>query len=283
LLFFVPLKGQEKGRFIHELELTGVSDSKVRKKLKKKLLSVRDSLDFVKEINTWTDAKQASGFLEYECTIKRVVQDQYLIQIHEGPHYYYSSISLEGINAQYPQRLGINRLVEKEAGVNWGDLELRLKGCLDLYQNEGYPFAAFEQLQVNYEAKTGDRIGVAITYNFTPGPLVIIDSIRIQGKIREKPVFVESLSGVSKGDIYRQKALNDIPRVLNNSIYYENVKEPQVKFRADNKVNLILELEPKETSKLDILLGILPPTDNTQRLEFTGSIDVALLSALKRG
>lgn len=283
LLISAPVWGQGKKRDAGEFELRGILEVKEQKKLLRLLKDSKDSLAFKQTLDDWIYKKQTNGFLEYTGTQESSESGKTSVSIFEGPYYYYQSIQLHEINEQYPQRLGINRLVEKQAPVNWEDLELRMKNCLDLYQNEGYPFASFQQLKVAYASHAGDSVGVNLSYAFQPGPLVTIDSIQVQGKIREKSSFVQALSGVTSGDIFRQKALQDIPKILNNSIYYENVKEPEIKFRPDNKVDLILEMEAKETSKLDILFGILPPTDNSQRLRFTGSFDIALLSSFKRG
>ncbi|MDW3651369.1 MAG: BamA/TamA family outer membrane protein [Bacteroidia bacterium] len=232
-------------------------------------------------LDEWIGEKQQKGLLEYTYSI--LSQDPYRIQIFEGPYYYYKAIQLVGINELYPQRAGIDRLYRKQEVVNWTDLEEKMESCLDQYQNEGYPFASFQQTQFKYIAHKGDSVGVEISYVFDSGPLVRIDSVIVKGKIRENANFVYNLSGLNPGDIYRHKLVRDAPRILNNSIYYEEVKDPRVKFRSDNKADIQLELEQKQTSRLDILLGILPPVDNTQRLQFTGSIDVALLSPIRRG
>lgn len=303
LTISVSVWGQGKKSYEVQIELSGIGKEKDKNKLEKLLRNATDSLDFVKRLDTWIRTKQDAGFLEYTIDSKftkshNSATPNWALHISEGAYYYYQAIRLEGINEQYPQRLGIDRLAKKQAHVNWRDIEHKLKACLDLYQNEGYPFASFSQLEIVYEGKRSsvpkandrrksekatDSIGVSLTYAFDPGSLVIIDSVKIKGKIREKSNFVQAVSGVSTGDIYRQKSLEDIPRVLNNSIYYENVKEPNVTFRPDNKVDLVLELEPKETSKLDLLIGILPPNENTERLQFTGSIDIALLSSFRKG
>lgn len=262
-------------------EISGIKEAKEAKKLFGRLKRSSDSLVSIRILEDWIAEKQEAGQLEYSYSLSP--ENPHRIQIFEGPHYYYKSIKLEGINELYPQRAGIERLYRKQASVNWQELEEKMESCLDQYQNEGYPFASFQQTQINYIAHEGDSVGVEISYAFDSGPLVRIDSVNVKGKIRENANFVYNLSGLNPGDIYRHKLVRDAPRVLNNSIYYENVKDPRVRFRADNKADIQLELEQKQTSRLDILLGILPPVDNTQRLQFTGSIDVALLSPIRRG
>ncbi|MCB0851817.1 MAG: BamA/TamA family outer membrane protein, partial [Bacteroidetes bacterium] len=63
----------------------------------------------------------------------------------------------------------------------------------------------------------------------------------------------------------------------------QRVRPPQVSFTADERAYIDIEVERKKAGKFDVLLGILPPVNNTQRLQFTGSMDILLVSPLRFG
>jgi translocation and assembly module TamA len=224
---------------------------------------------------------EGRGYQEFAIDTFAVEGRVLKLQVYPGRRYFYDSIHLQGLNETYYQKAEFERLARKHAAFSWSDFQARLAFCLDAYQNEGYPFAAFDSLELGYR-QAGDSVLAAIAYRFSPGRLVTIDSVIIEGKVRERPAFIQNLIGIYPGDAYDQAAIDRARRLLNSSAYYKNAKPAKVEFISEDKALVTLSLEARKAGKFDLLLGILPPSDNTAKLQFTGLVDFQLVSPLFR-
>ncbi|MDX2248575.1 MAG: hypothetical protein SF052_17450 [Bacteroidia bacterium] len=260
----------------------GIDDTEIRRLAAKTLENAQDSAGLLRLTAPVIQLLQEKGFAEAEIESFFFSTDTLAVNFKSGPRYIFGQINLHGLNSLYQEKVGIRHLEEKQLPVNWQDLENRLLDCAKIYQNEGYPFAAFKDLHLTYSA-TGDTIYTDVEYRFDAGPLVRIDSIRINGKPRENARFLYSLIRISPNSPYNQSQIDDIPRILNNSIYYQKVGNPEVIFTPFHTARLNISLEKKQAGRFDILLGILPPANNTQKLSFTGTMDIVLVSPFRQG
>ena len=264
------------------VQISGISSEKEKRSLERSWSNLNDSMVLTQAIDLYLAQLHQQGFLE--ASLQGMVHtESWNVSLREGPCYLYEKIHLDGLNPLYLQKSGIDRLSGKHMPVDREDLEHRLGECLQFMQEEGYPFASFEELELGYRAQGKDTVLVSIRYAFDAGPLTSIDSISIEGNHREKDAFIYNLIRLKPGDLYNQKTISAIPGILNNSIYYQNVPAVKVGFHPDRGAKLILELERKRAGKFDLLIGLQPPQNNSQRLGFTGTMDIVLVSPLKQG
>jgi outer membrane protein assembly factor BamA len=268
---------------VRKIEVTGLASAREARRMARSLDNVQDSTGLMRRLESWISGKAGKGHLEFATDTFWIHRDSLFVRVFEGPHYQYGDIRLAGLNEIYLQKAGIERLLRKHAPVNWQDLNMRLGYCMNAYEEKGYPFAAFRDLEVGYSRIGEDSIQTDIAYSFDPGPLVRIDSIRIVGKKREKDRFVHTLMRVSPGETYRQDFIDNIPRLLNNSIYYKNVPEPEISFTSPQTANLKIRVEPRRTGKFDLLVGLIPPPDNSQKFQFTVLADFVFVSPFRFG
>ena len=164
-------------------------------------------------------------------------------------------------------------------------VEASLKKSLQSFQNQGYPFASFHKRDEIWETGT-DTVGIRLVYTFRPGPLVTFDSVEVTGNLRERGEFVRNLVHLDRGTPYNQKAIDDIPKVLNNTPYYQQVKPARVVFLKSGNARLSIEVQRRRSNRFDLLLGLLPASDpnaQDQRPQITGNADVLLVSAFRNG
>ena len=261
----------------------GIRHTQWVRELKRIYHKNQDSLQLATAFSEWISEKQDEGWLDLSLIRFKADSQQMIAHFNQGALYFFDYIQLEGLSMPFVQRAGLHKLSQKKHPINWDVLNHKLKMCLNQYQNEGYPFAAFTDMQMSYRQIGPDSVGVGINYTFDAGPMIRIDSVIVKGNHRENDAFIQSLTRLSPGDLFNQDLISDIPRVLNNSIYYQQVKEPTISFKRNQKASVRINLQKKETSKLDVLLGILPPADNSQQLQFTGSVDIALVSMFRQG
>ena len=253
---------------------------KDKKRINKAFKAVADSLELQSRKSDLEAKMAAAGYPEFTIDSLFIKGKTLHLDIHQGPYYAVDSIALNGLSEAGSMRSGYHKM---EGGpLDLAHIEEVLKRSLRNYQNHGYPFAKFDSLSTDFTLTHRDSVAAMITYQFDPGKLVRIDSIRIRGEKRENDSFVYSVIGLRPGAIFDQQAISETPRQLNNSIYFKNVKPVKVTFTDKEKANLDIDLESRKAGKFDLLLGILPPRDDDQRLQFTGLIDFQLVSPLFR-
>jgi outer membrane protein assembly factor BamA len=225
---------------------------------------------------------RAAGRLECRADTLLLSEGRIRLRLDPGPLYLLESLELAGLDAPHLQR---HRLEppRRPVPLDWQGLETRLRSCLDGFQQEGYPFAAFGSLGLRYRRGGGDTVFCAVSYRFDPGARVQIDSVRIGGAIRERPAFVHAYARLAPGDLYSQQAIEDAARLLGNSMYYEMTGPPQVQFRPGAGAVVTLPLKPRRAGRLDVLLGILPASGPDRSLQVTGLADILLVSPFRAG
>lgn len=268
---------------IREVAILGISEEKTAGRIRKEARKVKSETDLQDLRTKWAQEQEATGRLEFSLEEYVHAGESLTLIFHQGPIYAYEALRLDGLSETYRQKSGLGQLLEKEMPINWADLEGRLRYCLDLYQDEGYPFAAFDRESVTYQPISPDSMGAAVAYTFDPGPLIVIDSVNIVGNHRERDEFVRALTRIRPGEPYRQRLISDAPRLLNNSIYYERVPNPAVSFTSWNTAKVKLKLQRKRAGKFDLLVGLLPPDETNDRLQFTGTVDIVFVSPFRMG
>lgn len=255
---------------------------KLARKVRRNFLGIKDSLSYAEQKTELAELAGAIGFREFSIDSMRINGRKLILNIHRGPQYFYQNIDLEGLNEIEYEKAGFTKLVHEKAPFVPKDFESRIKNSLKRYQNNGYPFASFDSLQVGFFNNGADSVLTELHYQFEPGNLVKIDSIHFIGNSRERDEFLMNLTGLSPGDIYNQKLIDDAPKVLNNSIYLKNVKPAKIEFDPSGKqAKLTFKVEKRRAGKFDLLIGILPPTDpNSGKFNFTGLADFQLVSPL---
>lgn len=241
-----------------------------------------DSAQARQALRQWLDQQRAEGYLELSLGSFDWRDDTLHLRLHRGPQYRYQALDLPGLPPAYREKQRLPRLVSRQAPVDWAELGRRLDAIVDAYQQIGYPFARFGQRRVQYQ-RAGDTVLVAVQYRFEAGPLSRLDTIQFRGAPREQPAFLYNLIRLRPGDPFEAQALADIPRILNNSIYYERVEPPTVRFTPEGNAQVEVAMTKAKPGRFNLLLGLLPPQNEGQRFQFTGNVDILLVSPLKLG
>lgn len=277
----LPAQSDSLFHLVKEVESNYMGSKREKRKIHKRFRKLKDSLDFADTRAELALEMSRKGYAEFSMDTFSLDGKTLRLDLHRGPRYHYGKVDIAGINETYSLKAGFNKLEKKRAVLNWRDFKKRMAFCLDAYQNEGYPFAAFDSLQLSYQPSGEDSLITDLKYSFDPGGLVRIDSVLIDGDVRESDELVRSMIGIHAGDAYSQEKIVNAPRILNSSVYFKNTRDVKVSYLSEDKVNLEIDLESRKAGKFDLLLGILPPRDdNSSKFEFTGLIDFQLVSPI---
>ncbi len=261
------------------------SNLEVGKRLKKRWEAAfqkkSDSLQIEATAREVELAATEAGFIEAALDDWKWSGDSLRLVFHTGPRYFIRSIGLDGLSEVEYQQAGYEKWTRRREPFNPVLVQERLGENLKTYQNQGYPFARFDSLQLQMEP-TRDSVWVDLGYQFEPGKLVKIDSVIVEGDVRETDAFVRGMIGIYPDQFYDQSAIDAAPRILNNSIYFKKVKPLEVEFLDEETAKLKVKVESRKAGKFDLLLGLLPPRNDQERFEFTGLADFQLVSPIFR-
>ncbi len=137
-------------------------------------------------------------------------------------------------------------------------------------------------------APAGDTVGVRLRLRTTLGPRVRLDSLKLEPadtlrRLRESNRFVGALLRLRRGDVLTPTALSDIPSLLDASAYYRATGAPELQVDTLGRALVRVPLRVERANRFDAVLGVLPPRQGQNEWQFTGLIDLALVSPLGTG
>lgn len=272
-----------RSAFRHIL-LTGDAPADIQERLTRKLYRLPDSTPVLPVLNRLEEKYREKGYASAQADSVVLSADTLILPFFMGRMFRYDQLEVEGLAADAWEESGWERTLRQRKIFMRSDAEMRFSKILSYYQNRGYPFASLHKLEERiYAIPDEPDTRVALRYRFDPGKQYRIDSIRLEGKIRERPTFVYNLIRVKPGQLYRYQEIREIRSILNNSLYYQHARDPEEVFDADGNVSLNLKLESRKASRFDGLVGLLPPVDNTAKLQVTGLLDFVLVSPFASG
>lgn len=262
-----------------EVWLNFDSPAKLARGVRKKISGVRTKKGFLQRVEAVSAGMAAEGYPEFALDSFKIEQRVLKLWFHQGPGYFIDTIDPGNVNEEAALKADFEKISRKHEPLDWGDLKTRFGYCLKYYQDRGYPFAKFDSLNVDYK-RDENRIMAQVNYAFDPGNLIMIDTIIFEGDQKEKAYFMRNLVNIQPGDMYDQSAIDAIPKVLNNTIYFKDTKPAKVTYDEFNRAKINVSLARRRAGKFDLLIGILPPRDETAKLQFTGLADFQLVSPL---
>ena len=162
---------------------------------------------------------------------------------------------------------------------------------LDYLDNHGYPFA-----QVYLDSIRVQDQQIAARLYCNRGPVMTFGALQIKGKsrpgrknktqkVRIREGFLSSYLGIREGKLYSEKLVQKLQTRLQALRYLSSYQAPYVVFQ-DNQATVNLFLMDRPSSRIDVLLGLLPsqdPVTRQQRFDFTGTIDIDLVNPFGTG
>ncbi|MDO9185096.1 MAG: BamA/TamA family outer membrane protein [Bacteroidia bacterium] len=144
------------------------------------------------------------------------------------------------------------------------------------YENNGYPFASVMLDSIVISEGT-----IKAQLKLSKNSEEKIDSIIIRGTAKISPVYLYNYLGIKPGNLYNESKLKKVNARIAEIPFIRSSKPANILFT--NKFNkLILNLEKKQASQFNGIIGILPD-NNTGKIMFTGDVSLKLQNGLGRG
>ncbi len=190
-----------------------------------------------------------------------------------GPKFKWIEVNIDNVERKALDQSGWN----KNKKIDFNELQSRQQKILTYYENTGYPFTEIKLDSILLE---DDVIKGKLKVN--KGVLYHIDSIRINGKVKIKNLFLQRYLDVTNGSIYNFEKLQNVNRRLSELPYLQE-QQPAVLTMLGTGATLDLYLKPKPSSQVNFLVGFLPGDNITGKAQLTGDINLDLKNALGTG
>ncbi len=220
--------------------------------------------------------------------------------LYLGNQYHWGKIRVDGMNASelVASALSIDsstRLLNptlmpgrKAAGRQPVFSTLRLEKIqqqvLNYLYNNGFPFASIQLDSLEFVAQEQGITRVNGVLNVQKGLAYKLDSIQVKGKASISDKFLHRYLDLPRGMPFRKAAFDDISLRIRELPFLQEQQPWNLRFGGNGAI-LDLFLEPKKSSQINVLIGLLPGTNSNGQNKFqvTGEANLNLKNALGNG
>lgn len=159
--------------------------------------------------------------------------------------------------------------------LNENNYQNLLRQELQIWENKGYPFAAFRLMEYRLEEHT-----LFAKLHLQKGPLVVFDSLAVLGYQEIDPQLLQREIAWKKNQVYSQAYLNSLSDYLGRLEYLQMERAPAVGFIQD-KARVYLYISKRAANLINGVIGL--NTDNEGNSTLTGDFRLRLLNLFNRG
>lgn len=206
------------------------------------------------------------------------------IILFTGERFGWGKLSVNGITEKELENAGV--VINREASrpFSASTMENWQQSILHWLGNNGYPFASvkLDSLVLEPQAAGGQLVSGVLQVN--KGLAYTLDSFRVVGAARISDRFLHRYLDMPRQSIYRVDGFNDISPRLRELPFLTESKPWELRFGGNGAI-LDLYLEPKKSSQINVLLGLLPGTNaaGANKLQLTGEANLNLKNSLGNG
>jgi outer membrane protein assembly factor BamA len=238
----------------------------------------RDSPSRSKELQKIIDGLRSQGFLS--AGVDSLQTDSLLLNacIHPGEKYQWLKLGPGNVDGGILRYSGFNEKNFSEKVIDYTRVAKLMEKILQWCENNGYPFASVRLDSVEMKNEF-----VAAQLNLSRNRLVKIDSIKVFGNATISDSYLYSYLGIKPGDLYNESLIRDIRSRVREIAFVRELKPFNVVF-TEGKARIELFLESKRASQFDLVVGLVPPPENSPgKYELTGDARLKLLNSFSKG
>ena len=240
-----------------------------------------DSLETEAYLASWVEDSRAAAYWEASVDSQRVDRRTLTATLHRGPRYAWSELRLpDDVDVRRwarrsgfrQRRFGGGRRMSPEAWSAVRDSIISRAG------SEGYPFTSVALTNLEWSGGAG----LSADIDVRKGPLIRVGDVRVPEAVRVRDVFLERYLGLVPGEVYSQRRIRRLRERLAQLPYVSVAGEPTISFR-DSLAYIDLPLSRRAASRFDFIIGVLPNSNQTEKLLITGELNGELHNGFGQG
>ena len=227
-----------------------------------------------KYIAALTQTLAAKGYPAASVDSVFTVGNQTNIILFTGPKYNWLQLSTSGIDKPALNAAGI---IEKDfvnKPVNFSKLQNLQTRLLNYFEKTGYPFATVFLDSIELQ---NDRMKAVLTAQ--KGVLYHIDSIRVFGNLKISKGFLQRYLQIKNGSIYNKETLQQVDKKMMELSFVTPLQGSDLTMLGSGSV-LNVYADPKKASQVNFLVGFLPASNESKKLQVTGDVNLDLKNLL---
>ncbi|MBS1745050.1 MAG: BamA/TamA family outer membrane protein [Bacteroidetes bacterium] len=200
------------------------------------------------------------------------------ILLFTGDKYQWQAMTVSDSDNIFLQSLGYNLNDFHKQNFSPAILEELYNDVLQYFSNQGYPFAAIylDSILINHQNISAHLV-------IQKGLMYHIDTIIVEGNAHISKFFLQQYLQLHEHDVYNELLLNNINSKLALLSYLRQSKPWKIEM-LNTGAALHLFLEPTKSNSINVLVGLLPASDqNNGKLLFTGEATVGLRNSFGNG
>jgi len=214
---------------------------------------------------------QARGF--FFARVDSVDRDTRTVWMHRGEAARVGRVSWSGLEGQ----------MEPDAAVQTADtltqavLDELVHATLRVLTSQG-----FLDARVGIDRVTPESDGFDIHVHATPGLRSSIDGIEFRGDTRSNDRFIRQMTGIASGTPAADVDLEVLRRRVQQTPGVGRAGTPFYELTSDSTARVVVPVEPLPPGQFDLVVGVLPATDN-RGSTLVGGGHISLLNAFGAG
>jgi outer membrane protein assembly factor BamA len=194
-----------------------------------------------------------------------------------GPRFEWGKLSLDSIDQKILRKAGIRPRSFSGKPLKLKRLASAQEKILQVQENNGYPFASTYISQIQMEGQV-----IFGLLHVEDNGLFLIDTVHIKGETRISPVYLEKLTSVETGDVYREERIRNISNRIRETTFLEEIRPYDVEY-FEGKVDVYTYLKKARANQFNGIVGILPNNEQTGKLLVTGDLHLSLVNPFGKG
>ncbi|MCU0348882.1 MAG: hypothetical protein MUC59_18220 [Saprospiraceae bacterium] len=271
LLFFWVKTSAQAPIKLRLIPLDG--DSSFIQKNIKHAAEFADSALVFSELKTIIAQLQAQSYLEASIDSTQLRDSRLTAWLHIGPTYEWASLRNGNVPDDLLNRSGFRPKLFNGKPLRFTEIQKLQERLLQEAENSGFPFAKVSIDSLSWASPKSAIRNLQSAIFLTPGPLVLFDSLNVEGDAKISMNYLRQYLGIHEGEPYSRQQVLRIRQRVRELPFLQEKKNAIVSFR-EGKAQLRLFLEKKKASRFDFLLGVLPDNGRLeQRLLITGTFN----------
>ncbi|MBL0054720.1 MAG: BamA/TamA family outer membrane protein [Chitinophagaceae bacterium] len=199
------------------------------------------------------------------------------IILYTGKKYKWVSLRPVGLDKKATEASGFSEKSFIGKPLNMLQLQQVQERLLVHYENNGYPFASVFLDSIKLDDDKMDALLLV-----KKGPLYHLDSIQLFGKARISKKFLQHYLNLPRGGLFNKDNLEQVDKKILDLPYLQALQPSELVMLGTGSI-LKLFLAPKRSSQFNFLIGVLPNSGQSGKLQVTADVNLDLKNALGSG
>ncbi|KAA3633870.1 MAG: hypothetical protein DWQ02_12410 [Bacteroidetes bacterium] len=228
-----------------------------------------DSLAVFAEVRNLVNILRAASYLEASADSLLFRDSLAYVFLHVGPQYEWAKLSDGNVGELWLNQVGFRQKNYRNKLFSIPETTQLLDDLLIFAENHGYPFA-----KVRLDSVTASDGVITARLFLEQKAYIQFDKIQLKGDANISEQYLTFYLGLKQGAPYDKEKILQIKNRLQELPFIRLKKDPVVSF-LNGFATVHLELEKKNASRFDFLIGVLPNKRQKGKVLINGNLEAA--------